>query len=389
MGLIAGIWFNAGQINLIRELFVLIAVLEMLRALFKIVLQKRSGSWIIGFGIFCFLMSILYRIMINTNLIAGETTTASILGSGMMIFAMSVFLSRDFAVTQKRLEQKLVEVKDLSEKTLEQEKRNKKIEIESRLLEAENSRKSRELEEARTLQLSMLPNKLPDISPYDISVYMVTATEVGGDYYDYSLQEDGWLTLALGDATGHGTKAGIMVAAAKSYFHMLAGDKNQAEMLQRMSSGLRKMDLHLMYMGMIILRCNGLNAEIISAGMPPVLWYRKNLGRVETITLKGLPLGTKVRYPYQNRKLQMDHGDVLLLMSDGLMELFNNKRELLGLERIERELLNSSCATSDEIIKHMRSLMLSWSCEHKNEDDVTLMAVKIKEENETTERRKS
>lgn len=85
----------------------------------------------------------------------------------------------------------------------------------------------------------------------------------------------------------------------------------------------------------------------------------------------------------------MDHGDVLLLMSDGLMELFNNKRELLGLERIERELLNSSCATSDEIIKHMRSLMLSWSGDHKNEDDVTLMAVKIKEENETTERRKS
>ena len=85
----------------------------------------------------------------------------------------------------------------------------------------------------------MLPGKLPDVDPYDISVYMETATEVGGDYYDYSIQEDGWMTLALGDATGHGMKAGIMVAAAKSNFHTLAGEENQVEMLHRMSDGLR------------------------------------------------------------------------------------------------------------------------------------------------------
>jgi serine phosphatase RsbU (regulator of sigma subunit) len=195
------------------------------------------------------------------------------------------------------------------------------------------------------------------------------------------------MTLALGDATGHGMKAGIMVAAAKSNFHTLAGEENQVEMLHRMSDGLRKMDLHMMYMGMIVLRCRGMHAELISAGMPPVLWYRKNLGRVKTVTLKGLPLGTKVDYPYQTRTLQFDQGDVLFLMSDGLMELFNEKRDLLGLERIERELKNKSCATSQEIIKHMRSLMMSWSGDHKNEDDVTMMAIKIKD-NETSDESK-
>lgn len=380
--LIAGLWFNPGEFHFLRELFVLISVLEMLRALTRVIIQKRSGAWIIGFGIFCFLISILYRIVINLDLMTGETTTASILGSGMMIFTMSVFLSRDFAVTQNRLEQKLTEVKELSEKTLEQEQVNKKIEIEARLLEAENKRKSKELEEARKLQLSMLPNKLPDIPPYDISVYMETATEVGGDYYDYSIQDDNALTLALGDATGHGLKAGIMVAAAKSYFHTLSGEKDQVEMLHRMSSGIRNMDLRMMYMGMIIMRCRGLKAEIITAGMPPVLWYRKNLQTVERITLKGLPLGTNIRFPYKNRSVELDYGDVLFLMSDGLMELFNEKREQLGMERIERELMQKSCATSDEIISHMRSLMLSWSGDHTNEDDVTMMAVKIND-NET------
>lgn len=380
--LILGIWFNLGGIYWLRELFVFISVLEMLRALTKLVLQNRSGSWIIGMGIFCFIVSIFYRVIINVDLISGETTTASILGSGMMILSMSVFLSRDFAVTQKQLEQKLNEVNQLSKKTLEQEKLNKKREIETKLLEAENERKSRELEEARVLQLSMLPDKLPDIPPYDISVFMETATEVGGDYYDYSLQDDQWMTLALGDATGHGLKAGIMVAAAKSYFHMLSGEKNPANMIHSMSNGIKNMDLRLMYMGMIIMRCKGLEAEIISAGMPPVLWYRKDQNRVERITLKGLPLGTSVKYPYQTRSLKLSPGDLLLLMSDGLMELFNSKRELLGIGRIEKELLNVSDKPSADVIKHMRSLMLSWSGDHKNEDDVTLMAIRVSE-NET------
>lgn len=378
--LIAGIWFNVAHMQLLGQIYVFISVLEMLRALSKIIVRKRSGAWIIGFGIFCFLVSILYRITVNMDLISGETTTASILGSGMLILSMSVFLSRDFAITQKRLEQKLIEVRHLSKRSLEQEKISKQKEIERRLLEAENKRKSRELEEARALQLSMLPDKLPEIAPYDISVYMQTAAEVGGDYYDYSIQEDDWLTLALGDATGHGLKAGIMVAAAKSYFHMLAAEKNQVDMLHRMSSGLKNMDLRMMYMGMIILRCRGLEAEIISAGMPPVLWFRKKTEKVEKITLKGLPLGTTVTYPYQNRRLNLDHGDVLLLMSDGLMELFNEQRQLLGIERIEQELLHKGCSTSSEIIKHMRSLMLSWGGENKNEDDVTLMAIKVSDD---------
>ena len=87
------------------------------------------------------------------------------------------------------------------------------------------------------------------------------------------------------------------------------------------------------------------------------------------------------------RKMDLHQGDVLFLMSDGLMELFNEKRDLLGLERIERELKNKSCATSQEIIKHMRSLMMSWSGDHKNEDDVTMIAIKIKD-NETSDESK-
>jgi serine phosphatase RsbU (regulator of sigma subunit) len=374
--LTAGIWLNFEGVYLLRELYVLLAVLEMLRALSMVILQRRSGAWIIGFGIFCFLMSVLYRIIINLNLLSGETVTASILGSGTMILAMSVFLSRDFALTQKQLELKLDEVKQLSQKSLEQEQRNRKIEIESRLLEAENKRKTKELEEARQLQLSMLPEAMPKTACLDISVFMETATEVGGDYYDYSAQENG-LVLALGDATGHGMKAGIMVAAAKSYFHTLAGESDQPRMMHSMSAGIRNMRLHMMYMGMSVLRCRGREAELIAAGMPPVLWYRRHIDRVERITFKSLPLGTPARFPYENRRIQLQPGDVLFMMSDGLMELFNEHREQLGLDRIGQELHRSAAEGCDAIIQHMRKLMHDWSGGHKNEDDVTMMAIKV------------
>ncbi|MFW6348115.1 MAG: SpoIIE family protein phosphatase, partial [Cyclonatronaceae bacterium] len=362
-----GIWLNSEAVYVLRELYVLLAVLEMLRALASVIFARRAGAWIIGFGIFCFLVSVLYRIIINLNLLSGETVTASILGSGTMILAMSVFLSRDFALTQRQLEQKLLEVKQLSQKSLEQEQRNKEIEIESRLLEAENKRKSKELEEARQLQLSMLPDTMPNASGIDISVFMETATEVGGDYYDYSAQENG-LVLALGDATGHGMKAGIMVAAAKSYFHTLAAEPDQPQMMHAISAGIRNMKLHMMYMGLSILRFQGQEAELIAAGMPPVLWYRKRRQCVERITFKSLPLGTPARFPYENRRIHLQPGDVLFMMSDGLMELFNERREQLGLQRIEAQLRRSAGEDSDAIIQHMRQMMHDWSGSHKNED---------------------
>ena len=78
-----------------------------------------------------------------------------------------------------------------------------------------NDRRAQELEEARHLQLSMLPKKLPNLPHLDIAAYMKTASEVGGDYYDFHLGEDGTLTIAVGDATGHGLKAGTMVSVVK------------------------------------------------------------------------------------------------------------------------------------------------------------------------------
>jgi hypothetical protein len=95
-------------------------------------------------------------------------------------------------------------------------------ELQAQAIEAEDRRKSEELERGKQLQLSMLPEKPPERPDLDIAFSMRTASEVGGDYYDFHEDAAGTLTVALGDATGHGLQAGIVVTAAKSLFMALA-----------------------------------------------------------------------------------------------------------------------------------------------------------------------
>lgn len=377
-GMAVATWFNAQGLDLYRELFVLFTMVEIIRALFMGLTRSPDGSWIIGTGLSIFAGGILFSVMVNLGFMSGDPMMGNIICSSGLIFAMSIYLSRDIAQTQKRLEHKLVEVKHLSERSLEQERINKQKELERKLLAAENERKSRELEEARTLQLSMLPKQIPKADNWDIAVFMETAQEVGGDYYDFSESKNGNLTVALGDATGHGMKAGIMVATAKSYFHTLANEHDNVGILQRMSSGIRNMDLRMMYMSFMILKCNHHNITVASAGMPPILHYDARENKIREILIKGMPLGSKVDYPYEKRDVNLNKGDCLLLMSDGLMELFNNEREQLGLDRIKRVFKEAGSLSASNIMSQITRLIDQWTGSKTHEDDITVLVMKSK-----------
>jgi serine phosphatase RsbU (regulator of sigma subunit) len=377
-GLAGATWFNAQGLNFYREVFVLVTLLEITRVLLLSFFKNKEGVLIIGTGLAGFAAGIFYTVLTNLEITSGDPVLGNILGSSMLIFSMSIYLSREFAITQKRLEYKLIEVKHLSERSLEQERQNKQKELERKLLEAENKRKSQELEEARALQLSMLPKQIPKTDEWDIAVFMETAQEVGGDYYDFSISKNGTLTVALGDATGHGMKAGIMVATAKSYFHTLANEHDNLGIIRRMSSGIRNMDLKMMYMGLMLLKCNEKCVQITSAGMPPCLQYRQNGKKVDELVLKGMPLGSRIDYPYKEKQIEMTPGDAIMLMSDGLMELFNEQREQLGIERIKRTFIEAADSSASDILSQITKLIDQWAGTKSHEDDITVVIMKAK-----------
>jgi serine phosphatase RsbU (regulator of sigma subunit) len=254
----------------------------------------------------------------------------------------------------------------------------KAAEAEARALKAENERKTAELEQARKLQLSMLPETVPTIPDLDISVYMKPATEVGGDYYDFKIDNDGTLTVALGDATGHGLNAGTMVAATKSLFNALVSQNEPVKFFKKVSHALYDMGFHGIYMAMIIAKFKQRKLTLSAAGMPFALIYRSISGTMEEVILKGVPLGSFPDFKYNYKELSLNKGDTVLFMSDGLPETFNDKDEMLGYETMNKLFHEVANESPESIIKHLVNAGEKWAHGRAQDDDITFVVLKAK-----------
>jgi PAS domain S-box-containing protein len=268
----------------------------------------------------------------------------------------------------------LVRVTDITERRMAVEAIEKALAI----IEKDNLRKTAELEEAKALQLSMLPQSPPLLDNIEMAMYMKTCTEVGGDYYDYKMDEDGRITIAIGDATGHGLKAGIVVATVKSYFQTLANQYDAVELLEQISLGIRNLQIRSMYMGLTIIKIDDRNITIASSGMPPVYLFKQSLQEMQVISLKGLFLGSEVHRPYNHVDLRFEEGDTLLVMSDGLPELFNKDRHQLDYDRVVERYTASVSLSAAGIITSLNKLAEEWVDGKSNEDDITLVVIKAK-----------
>ncbi len=268
------------------------------------------------------------------------------------------------------------DLKTHQEKLLEQERLRRQREIEQTLLRTEYDRKSEELEEARRFQLSLLPKALPEHPGFEIAVSMRTATEVGGDYYDFHLAGDGALTAAVGDATGHGARAGTMVTAVKSLFSAFAGQREPRELLDDAARAVRRMELGRMAMGLVVARLRDGALVLSSAGMPPVLVYRGASGTVEEIALQGMPLGG-FAFDFEERRLDLIAGDAILMMTDGLPELANAAGDPLGYPQVRALFEELGDRNPQEILAGLNRAAEAWTAGQPPKDDITLVAIRL------------
>jgi serine phosphatase RsbU (regulator of sigma subunit) len=245
-------------------------------------------------------------------------------------------------------------------------------------LEVENEARARELEEARQLQLSMLPKTVPQIAALEIAAYMKTAAEVGGDYYDFDLAADGTLTVAVGDATGHGLRAGTVVTAMKSLFRTFAREPNPAFLLQQSSRVLKEMNLRSLFMALTVLKFKDHQLKVSAAGMPAMLLYRGHSSQVEEISLPAMPLGSVSSYPYRQVELEISSGDVVVVLSDGFPERFNPQGDILGYERAVEVLRVCANSSASEIVARYVAVGDEWANGRAQDDDVTFVVVKVK-----------
>jgi ligand-binding sensor domain-containing protein/serine phosphatase RsbU (regulator of sigma subunit) len=281
---------------------------------------------------------------------------------GIMVLGF-LYGARQFELNRKLKNARLKE-SDLRAEAAEAHSRA--AEAQSRVIQIENERRTQELEEARQLQLSMLPKEIPKLPNLDIAVYMKTATEVGGDYYDFHVGDDGTLTVVLGDATGHGLKAGHMVSTVKGLFNAYANNGQVSNALSEMSRCIKNMHLHRLSMCLLMARLeppptpslprrgtgggwqgegSGVRLKLSSAGMPPVLIHRQRAKTVEEVLIKGLPLGAMRNARYHECEIDLAKGDTVVFMSDGFPELVNETGEALGYERAA-EIFAKACSSN-------------------------------------------
>jgi ligand-binding sensor domain-containing protein/serine phosphatase RsbU (regulator of sigma subunit) len=293
----------------------------------------------------------------------------------VFLFFGLLFSVRKFEINRQ---QKNAQIQESRLRIETAEAKAEAAEAKALIVQAENNRKSKELEEARELQLSMLPKELPQLPNLDIAVYMKTATEVGGDYYDFHIGMDGTLTVVLGDATGHGMKAGTMVTTTKSLFNVLAPNPNIVDTFHEMTRCLKLMHLEKLSMCMSMLKITGSKVRMSAAGMPPIFIYKRESQSMEEHVMKGMPLGTFNNFPYTLIESDLSAGDTILLMSDGFPELFNDEKEMFGYKRVRNLFEEVSGESPEDIIAKLKSAGAEWVNDKDPDDDVTFVVIKVK-----------
>ncbi len=291
------------------------------------------------------------------------------------IFIGLLFSVRKF---EMRRQQKNTQIQESRLRIEAAEAKAEVAETKALIVQAENERKTKELEEARQLQLSMLPHELPQLANLDIAVYMKTATEVGGDYYDFHIGLDGTLTVVIGDATGHGMKAGTMVTTSKSLFNVLAPNPNIVETFQEMTRCLKLMHMEKLSMCMTMLKIAGNKVQMSAAGMPPIFIYKRESQSMEEHLIKGMPLGTFNNFPYSVLESNLSSGDTILLMTDGFPELLNDKNEMYGYKRARNLFEELANEAPEEIISKLKDAGSEWVNDNDPDDDVTFVVIKVK-----------
>jgi serine phosphatase RsbU (regulator of sigma subunit) len=252
-----------------------------------------------------------------------------------------------------------------------------KDEVRRLTLEAENARKTQELEEARALQVSMLPSAAPQAPGFAVAFGMRTATEVGGDYYDWRIGGDGALRLAVGDATGHGVRAGLVVVAAKTLFQTeIAGGSLDAEM-RRVSDGVRSLRLPRMNMALALAALTPGRARIAAGGMPPVLHFRAADASVAEVPMHAPPAGQLARAAYREESVPLAAGDRLLFFTDGLPELQSEAGELFGYDRVRDVFAAAAAAGAEPAVDALFAAADAFRGARPPDDDITLVVVAV------------
>ena len=240
----------------------------------------------------------------------------------------------------------------------------------------ERERIEQELRVARRIQQSLLPEDIPELEGWRIAAYYGPAREVGGDFYDFLELEDGRLGLVVGDATGHGMPAALVMATTRGMLRaVVQSSESPGEVLARVNEALvadiPPSTFVTCFYGVLDPKDGHLSYANAGHNLP----CRRHDGQAEELRARGMPLGLIPGMRYEEKETILASGDSTLFYSDGLVEAHDPQGEMFGFPRL-RALIGEhgeERALVDSLLKELYSFVgEGW----EQEDDITFLTLK-------------
>jgi PAS domain S-box-containing protein len=226
--------------------------------------------------------------------------------------------------------------KDLEKRVAERTEQLKSAMAKQQQEAQERQRIEQELRVARLIQQTLLPKSLPAIAGYDVAAYYQPAWEVGGDFYDFLELPHGRLGLLVGDATGHGMPAALLMATTRGMLRAGAQTSDSpSEILERVNNNLYPDILPNMFVTCLatLLDSRSGRLQYANAGHDPP--YLRHADGVSELRATGMPLGLMPNMSYEQKEVRLKPGESVLLYSDGLVEAHDPRREMFGFPRMQ------------------------------------------------------
>ena len=241
-----------------------------------------------------------------------------------------------------------------------------------------------ELELARNIQIRLMPRAMPELEGLEFAARMIPSSEVGGDYFDFLRLPDGQIGLALGDATGHGIPAALLISSVALAFHSeAAGGKSPDQVLSGMNGSLCSLlddssDRGTLA-GFVYARFDAKSSTLhyCNGGMPSPWLFRRE-GPVERLSRGGTLLGAQSNARYRLGTLKLRPGDLLFLRSDGVEDQENEAEELFGEERLRLWVESNRSLKLEEMAEHLLATLQDFSRAGAN-DDISFIFMRIRD----------
>ncbi|WP_448191824.1 PP2C family protein-serine/threonine phosphatase [Azospirillum sp. sgz301742] len=236
-----------------------------------------------------------------------------------------------------------------------------------------------ELEIARTMQLSILPNVFPELAELDVAARMVPAKEVGGDFYDFFPVTDDKVGIVIADVSGKGIPAAFFMLVARTMLRAVAeSGVGPAETMRRVNNLLAAENEQSMFVtafyGELDLTTGALSFS--NAGHNPPLRMKRDGTVAELGRLPGLALAAMPDMPYGERSIQLDAGDVVFLFTDGVTEAFNGEEAMFGDDRLVEALAAQAASPVREGLDGVLSDLARFTAGAPQSDDITCLVVR-------------